>query len=193
MRKLSLALMLALSCALVSGAQAQKKAGAAGEGKMAGGKMAGGKMASDKGGTVSISGIVKGAANGKMFTVGQKKGPIMVDGTGVQPRTKGGQFAKWDDVKGGTMVTVVGTQTGSNMKASKITINSVAGGSKKPTDKMKPAVDPKKAGAAAAPDKPVEKKGMMAKMKEKMGAMKDKIKGKMGGAKPDPKADPKKP
>ncbi|MEP6756439.1 MAG: hypothetical protein ABJA67_13120 [Chthonomonadales bacterium] len=163
MKKFSFALMLVLSFALIGGAQAQKKA-------MDSKKPGASKMAA-KASNSSISGIVKGAANGKMFTVAQKKGPVSVDGTGVQPRNKAGQFAKWTDIKGGTMVTVVGKMTGTTMKASKITINFVAGG-KKP---VAPAVKPV-AGAKAE-----KKKGMMGKMKDKMGAMKDKMKSKMGG------------
>lgn len=180
MKKLTVALMLALSCALLSGVQAQKNAPT----KMGGTKTPG-KMDAAKGSKQSISGIVKGAANGKMFTVGQKKGPVQVDGTGVQPRNKTGQFAKWDDIKGGTMVTVVGMMNGSTLKADKITVNFVAGGTKKPAAMGAKAGGAAMAGTPAA--KPEAKKGMMAKMKDKMGAMKDKMKAKMGGAKPDEK------
>lgn len=140
MKKFAYLLALALTFALTGPAHAQKKD----DGKMSGGKMSGGKMDAgkmsggkmDAGQTQSFTGPVKGSPTGRTFTLGLRKGPMMVDATKAKIRLDG-RFAKIDVVKPGSFVTVVGKMSGSTFMADTVTVKSAPGG-KKVGPKMAP-------------------------------------------------------
>jgi len=84
------------------------------------------KTAPKAGATVSYSGPVKGSPTGTTFILALRKGPVTVDASHAQVRYKG-QFAKFEIIKGGTFVTVVGHLTGTTLQATTITINRLPG------------------------------------------------------------------
>src|SRR5207248_11047962 len=77
-----------------------------------------GKMAA--GHTVSYSGMVKGSPSGKTFTLAMRKKTATVDASGAKVRVNG-KLPKFEDaLKGGTQVSVKGTESGSTVKATDI-------------------------------------------------------------------------
>ncbi len=133
-RKVSVLLALALAIAAPSAATAQRSPA-----PHTGGTNT--KTAPRAGAKVSYSGPVKGTPTGTTFILALRKGPITVDAAHAQVRYKG-QFAKFELIKGGTFVTVVGHATGTTLQATTITINRLPGEKTTPKNPKMPRTSP---------------------------------------------------
>ena len=81
-----------------------------------------------KSGMKSVSGIVKGSMMGKKFMLGTKMGTYTVDASKASCTMKGGKSCPLSNLKGGTMVTVMGKASGKMMlMADKVTVTHMAG------------------------------------------------------------------
>jgi hypothetical protein len=79
-------------------------------------------------GTTTVSGMVKGAPNGKVYTVMSGKKATQVDTSHAQARSKG----KFASIQAGAYIRATGTMKGGTLDATSVEVVRPAGGGKKP-------------------------------------------------------------
>ncbi|MBS1722224.1 MAG: hypothetical protein JSS66_04370 [Armatimonadetes bacterium] len=84
-----------------------------------------------------VSGIVSGSVTNKMFKLGSKSGTYTVDASSARC-TMNGKFISLNDIKGGTMVTVMGKVNGKSIKADSVKVNYMKGMTKTTAKTTKP-------------------------------------------------------